>query len=169
MKFTAILKFFVLWRAAIIIVTIAAQYSLLALAGDLFGSGTQGYVEKPWVYSPGELRRNALHLLPAGAMAIPNKPFFPLSDHHDPHHDHPRSQPTLSSPGFLFRWFFLAGLFLFTKLALLDYSPTVVKWTVLALLIFPPPVSFSPYTPRPIFLTIAAFSPPAPAIGYRRA
>ena len=132
--------------------TIAAQYSLLALAGDLFGRRYPRLCGKALGLPPRRTSTECTTPIARRGYGYSQQAFFPLvSDHHDPHHDHPRSQQRCPRRDSCFAGFFLAGLFLFTKLALLDYSPTIVKWTVLALLFFPPPVFFSPYTPKAYF------------------
>ena len=160
MKFTAILKYFVLWQAAIIIVTIAAQYSSLPLRETYLGSGTQGYVEKPWVYSRENFDGMHYTYIARRGYGYLEQAFFPLYPNLM---RHLMSLPFLNNAvtvGILIsEASFLVGLYLFTKLIRLDYSPQVVKWTVLALLFFP--VSFfftSIYTEGLFFLlTIAAF------------
>ncbi|MEK7090953.1 MAG: mannosyltransferase family protein [Patescibacteria group bacterium] len=160
MKFTAILKYFVLWQAAIIIMAIAAQYSSLPLRETYLGSGTQGYMEKPWFYSRENFDGMHYTYIARRGYGYSQQAFFPL---------YPAimrrimTLPILNNAvlaGILVSVVsFLAGLYLFTKLALLDYSPTVIKWTVLALLFFPTSFFFtSIYTEGLFFfLTIAAF------------
>ncbi len=160
MKFVTVLKYFVLWQAAIIIVTIAAQYSSLPLKETFLGSGTQGYVETPWVYSRQNFDGMHYTYIARRGYGYLEQAFFPL---YPALMRHLMSLPFLNNAvtvGILISGVsFLAGLYLFTKLIQLDYSPHVVKWTVLALLFFP--VSFfftSIYTEGLFFfLTIAAF------------
>lgn len=160
MKFTVILKYFILWQAAIIIMTIAAQYFSLPLRETYLGSGTQGYVEKPWYYSRQNFDGMHYTYIARRGYGYSEQAFFPL---YPAIMRHLMALPILNNAvttGILISLvFFLAGLYLFTKLALLDYSPTVVKWTVLALLIFPTSFFFtSIYTEGLFFfLTIAAF------------
>lgn len=158
MKFTAILKYFVLWQAVIIIVTIAAQYSSLPLRETYLGSGTQGYVEKPWFYSRENFDGMHYTYIAQRGYGYSQQAFFPL---------YPtiirRIMPYLNNAvtvGVLVSLIsFFMGLYFFIKLVLLDYSPNVVKWTILALLLFPTSFFFtSIYTEGLFFfLTIAAF------------
>lgn len=160
MKFTTILKYFVLWQAAIIIVTIAAQNSSLPLRETYLGSGTQGYIEKPWYYSRQNFDGMHYTYIANRGYGYSEQAFFPL---------YPTvmrqlmTLPILNNAvttGILISVIsFLAGLYLFSKLILLDYSPNVAKWTILALLIFPTSFFFtSIYTEGLFFfLTIAAF------------
>ena len=160
MSFSRLFKIFVLWQAAIIVVTIASQYSSLPLRETYLGSGTQGYVEKPWLYSRENFDGMHYTYIARRGYGYSQQAFFPL------YPDIMRrimTIPILNNAvitGILVSVVsFLIGLYLFTKLALLDYSPTVVKWAVLALLVFPTSFFFtSIYTEGLFFfLTIAAF------------
>ena len=160
MSFSRLFKIFVLWQAAILVVTIAAQYSSLPLRETYLGSGTQGYVEKPWLYSRQNFDGMHYTYIARRSYGYSQQAFFPL---------YPTIMRKLMTLPFLNNAvtagilvstaFFLAGLYLFVKLIRLDYSSDVVKWTILALLLFP--VSFfftSIYTEGLFFfLTVAAF------------
>lgn len=158
MSFLRLLKVFVLWQAVIIVVTIAAQYSPLPLRETYLGSGTQGYVEKPWFYSRENFDGMHYTYIARRGYGYSQQAFFPL---------YPtiirRIMPYLNNAvtvGILISLVsFFLGLYFFVKLILLDYSPNVAKWTILALLLFPTSFFFtSIYTEGLFFfLTIAAF------------
>ena len=160
MSFSRLFKIFVLWQAAIIIVTMAAQYSSLPLRETFLGSGTQAYVEKPWAYSRENFDGMHYPYIASRGYGYSQQAFFPL---------YPAlmrrlmTLPILNNAvtaGVLISVVaFLAGLYLFIKLILLDYSSSVAKWTILALLFFPASFFFtSVYTEGLFFfLTIAAF------------
>ena len=156
MSFITILKYFFLWQVIIVGITLAAP-TFLRLQEQNLG-GTQGYLENPILKSRANF--DGVHYLwiADNDYGFGQHAFFPL---------YPRLidflrplfNTALASGVIVSSVSFAIGLYFFSRLIRLDYSPPIVKLSVTTLLLFPVSFFFSfVYTEGFFFmLTLLAF------------
>ena len=157
MKLATIIKYYLLWQLAITVVSALAQ-KILPLRETYLGVGTQTYVQNQLLYSRSNFDGNHYIRIAKTGYGFAEQAFFPL---------YPNLIKKLvpyvkndALTGVLISSVaFLLAMIVFVRLIELDYSRTVVKYSLWAFLLFPTSFYFgSVYTEALfIFLVLSSF------------
>lgn len=157
MSFTHLLKIFILWQVAIIIITLISS-GLFPLRERYLGGGTETYLKNPLLYSRANFDGYHYLGIAKNGYGYNQQGFFPLYPTLIRNLTAVFKNPALTGT-IISLLSFLTGLIVLTKLLALDYSSAVIKWTVIVLLIFPTSFYFSSVYTEGLFffLTISTF------------
>lgn len=155
MKFSTLLKYFLIWQFFIILISIFAGQFITLHSGYL-GGADQAYQSHFLIYSRANFDGNHYLSIADRGYGYAQQAFFPL------YPDlirliRPLVGSSVNSGIIISCLSFLFGLYVFARLLRLDYPPRVVAWTIIALLIFPVSFFFSfIYTEGLFFLAVVS-------------
>lgn len=153
MKISLLLKYLVIWQIFIVAITLLAMV-FIPFRDTYLGGATQAYLYRPLLYSRANFDGNHYLTIAQYGYGFAQQAFFPL---------YPQLisllKPFLgtyiNSAIIISLVSFTIGMILFVKLLRLDFSAPVVRWIVIALLIFPVSFFFSfVYTEGLFFLLV---------------
>lgn len=152
-----ILKYFLLWQIAIIIITLLSQY-ILPLRGTYIGGATQAYLSNPLLYSRANFDGNHYIGISQTGYGYAQQAFFPFYPHLIHYLKPIFKEPVITGIIISNTAFFFSLIFL-VKLLRLDYDESTIKWSIVALLIFPTSFYFSSVYTESLFffLVISSF------------
>ena len=135
MQLKTLLKYFLLWQAGVVAVTLASPY-FLPLRETYLGGGTQGYLSNPLLYSRANF--DGLHYLGIAGIGYgyAQQAFFPLYPDLIAKLAPAFAFPVSAGVAVSLASFAIALIFLI-KLLSLDEDSGTVRLTILALLFFP--------------------------------
>lgn len=158
MSFKKILKYFLFWQVAIVVVvTIAGSVLPLRESDSYLGGSISKYKANPLLNFRSNYDGVHYALIATHGYSYGQQAFFPF---------YPKAislfrgyidDPILIG-ALISSISFLGGLYVLSKLILLDYSASVTRWTLLALLLFPTSFFFSAVYTEGLFLLLIVSS-----------
>lgn len=155
MTIKSIIKYFLYWQIAILLVVTMATYTVPLRPSDIYlGGGITRYLSDPLLYFRSNFDGVHYILISTHGYSYGQQAFFPLYPEIISRFKAIIPNPVIT--GYLISSVcFIFGLIYFYRLITLDNSAKVAKWTMLALLIFPTSFYFSAvYTESLLFLLV---------------
>lgn len=156
MKLTTIIKYYLLWQTAIILISLIGQ-KLLPIRESYLGVGTLKYMENQLLYSRANFDGNHYLRIATGGYGYAEQAFFPLYPNLIKKFlpmvkNDALTGVLISSITFLFACITLV------RLIELDYSSKIAKYTLLLLLVFPTSFYFGAVYTEGLFILLVLLS-----------
>lgn len=155
MTFTTTFKYFLLWQAGIVIITLfSGNLFPLQKSDSYLGGGITHYLANPLLNSRSNFDGVHYALIATHGYSFGQQAFFPLYPDLIRHFRAIVADPIWAGV-IISSACFLAGMYFLSRLIEIDYSPQISKWTIIALLAFPTSFFFSAvYTEGLFFLLV---------------
>ncbi len=151
MKFSLILKYFLLWQVLLLVI-VAASQDILPLRETYLGGATQAYVSNPLLYSRANFDGEHYIKIAKWGYGYAQQAFFPLYPNLIRSLTRTFKNPVISGV-LISNLSFLVSLIFLARLIRLDYDVNTTKFAIIALLLFPTSFYFgSVYTEGLFFL-----------------
>ena len=156
MKFSLILKYFLLWQVLLLLIVAVSQY-ILPLRETYLGGATQAYVSNPLLYSRANFDGEHYIKIAKWGYGYAQQAFFPLYPNLIRNLASTFKNPVISGV-LISNLSFLISLIFLARLIKLDYDVNTTKFAIIALLLFPTSFYFGSVYTEGLFFLLAISS-----------